>query len=148
MAVLPGSLDYLYYNGIIDRIPYEAYEIMPMTPSGMAQMSGAGMCMGAGSYGMMPAMNGTQYLQAAQRGLIYNTYTCPDTFINRDISDEVDSCSNNQRGKSFKDSIKDTYAKAYNTYSTTPGWVKGLLATGITLLTLAALIKGIRRPHK
>ncbi len=26
MAVLPGSLDHLYYNGIIDHIPYEAYE--------------------------------------------------------------------------------------------------------------------------
>lgn len=26
MAVLPGSLDYLYHNGIIDHIPYEAYE--------------------------------------------------------------------------------------------------------------------------
>lgn len=26
MTVLPGSLDYLYYNGIIDHIPYEAYE--------------------------------------------------------------------------------------------------------------------------
>ena len=27
MAVLPGSLDYLYYNGIIDHIPYEAYDL-------------------------------------------------------------------------------------------------------------------------
>ena len=26
MAVLPGSLDHLYYSGIIDHIPYEAYE--------------------------------------------------------------------------------------------------------------------------
>ncbi len=27
MTVLPGSLDYLYYNGILDHIPYEAYDI-------------------------------------------------------------------------------------------------------------------------
>lgn len=27
MTVLPGSLDYLYYNGIIDHIPYEAYDM-------------------------------------------------------------------------------------------------------------------------
>lgn len=26
MAVLPGSLDYLYYNGILDHIPYEVYD--------------------------------------------------------------------------------------------------------------------------
>ena len=50
--VLPGSLDYLYYNGILDHIPYEAYEMTPMTPSGMAQMSG----MGTG-YGMNTGHN-------------------------------------------------------------------------------------------
>ena len=27
MTVLPGSLDYLYYNGILDYIPYEAYSL-------------------------------------------------------------------------------------------------------------------------
>ena len=51
MTVLPGSLDYLYYNGIIDHIPYEAYQ--------------------------MPAavMSGTQYLNAARQGQLYeNTY--------------------------------------------------------------------------
>lgn len=30
MTVTPGSLDYLYYNGILDHIPYEAYEMPPM----------------------------------------------------------------------------------------------------------------------
>lgn len=30
--VAPGSLDYLYYNGILDRIPYEAYETI-QTPA-------------------------------------------------------------------------------------------------------------------
>ncbi|MCQ2754755.1 MAG: hypothetical protein MJ231_06880 [bacterium] len=30
MTVLPGSLDYLYYNGILDHIPYEAYDMSPI----------------------------------------------------------------------------------------------------------------------
>ena len=30
MTVLPGSLDHLYYNGILDSIPYEAYEMPPV----------------------------------------------------------------------------------------------------------------------
>ncbi len=29
MAILPGSLDYLYHNGILPCIPYEAYETAP-----------------------------------------------------------------------------------------------------------------------
>ena len=30
MTVLPGSLDHLYYNGILDCIPYEAYSMPPV----------------------------------------------------------------------------------------------------------------------
>ena len=30
MTVMPGSLDYLYYNGVLDYIPYEAYEMGPI----------------------------------------------------------------------------------------------------------------------
>ena len=43
MTILPGSLDYLYHNGILPSIPYEAYEMTPMTASGRAQMAGMGM---------------------------------------------------------------------------------------------------------
>lgn len=42
MTVLPGSLDYLYHNGILPCVPYEAYEMTPMTASGRAQMAGLG----------------------------------------------------------------------------------------------------------
>ena len=43
MTILPGSLDYLYYNGITETIPYVAYEMPPVTASGRAQLAGAGM---------------------------------------------------------------------------------------------------------
>ena len=90
MAILPGSLDYLYHNGIVNSIPYDAYAMTPVTPSGMAQMAGMGMgfnynqSMGAMHSPMSvgyPQMNGSQYLQAAQTGMLYNTYTHPDIFV-------------------------------------------------------------------
>lgn len=39
MTILPGSLDYLYYNGILEHIPYEAYEMVMASPSGTKQNS-------------------------------------------------------------------------------------------------------------
>ena len=77
MAVLPGSLDYLYYNGILDHIPYEAYQYgfgnsntYMMNPySGLKQ-----------AY-----LNGSDYMNAAQRGLSYRTYT-GDTYVQQDMT--------------------------------------------------------------
>ena len=40
MSIMPGSLDYLYYEGITPCIPYEAYGQLPATASGMAEISG------------------------------------------------------------------------------------------------------------
>lgn len=37
MTILPGSLDYLYYNGVLDHIPYEAYEYGPIVQNGSTQ---------------------------------------------------------------------------------------------------------------
>ena len=171
MAILPGSLDYLYYNGIIDHIPYEAYEMTPMTPSGMAQMSGMGtgyglspMMNGLGS-ASMTQMNGTQYLKAAQGGLLYDTYTYPDTFVHRnnnvqessnysikqkafsdgegysrDVDYEV--MANGQEGKNFRQSIMDAASKTKETVTNSPNWVKGVLAGGIILTTLCCLLRG------
>lgn len=65
MAITPGSLDYLYYNGILDHIPYEAYEMTP----GFANM------------------NATQYLNMAKQGYAYNTPTMPDTFVRQNNND-------------------------------------------------------------
>ena len=41
MSVLPGSLDYLYHNGIINHIPYEAYEMTPINNKAYAPMNGS-----------------------------------------------------------------------------------------------------------
>ena len=81
MAVLPGSLDYLYYNGILDHIPYEAYEMGPVTASGMGynQMNPM-VSSGMSGYNQM---NGSQYIDQAKQGLLYDTYTSPDTFVKR-----------------------------------------------------------------
>lgn len=177
MAVLPGSLDYLYYNNIIDHIPYEAYEVLPMTQSGMMQMSGMGsgygmnpmtngsMMNGCGSTAMAQ-MNGTQYLQTAQRGLLYDTYTYPDTFVRRDNSEakpgsrysikqkafsdgegygrdvDYEVMANGQDGKSFRLAIMDAAAKTKETVTNSPNWVKGILAGGIILTTACSLLRG------
>ena len=165
--VLPGSLDYLYYNGILDHIPYEAYEMTPMTPSGMAQMSGmgTGYGMNMGNYSGIGQMNGSQYLQAAQGGLLYDTYTYPDTFVRRNnnvtessqysikqkaFSDgegygkDVDSelMAHGQEGKNFRQSIMDAASKTKETVTNSPNWVKGILAGGIMITTLCCLLRG------
>lgn len=172
MAILPGSLDYLYYNGIIDHIPYEAYEMSPMTPSGMMQMSGMGTGYGMmmNGYGGMSQMNGTQYLRAAQGGLLYDTYTYPDTFVRRsnpnikagsgysikqhafrdgegygrDVDYEV--MANGQDGKNFRLAISEAASKAKETVSNSPNWVKGILAGGIILTTVCCLFRGKKPP--
>lgn len=77
MTVLPGSLDYLYYQGILDHIPYEAYdmpyigvqEMQTPMPSGsqLKQMAiesvGAG---GANGVGGVNGMNGIDSTANAQ----------------------------------------------------------------------------------
>lgn len=178
MAVLPGSLDYLYYNGILDHIPYEAYEMGPVTQSGMMQMSGMGtgygfnpMMQGYGTAApMMPQMNGSQYLQAAQRGLLYGTDVLPDTFhrinttaktgdnfsiVNKAFSDgegysrdvDYEVMANGQDGKNFRIAIMDAASKAKETVSNSPNWVKGILAAGVMITTLCCLVKG-KKPVK
>lgn len=195
MAVLPGSLDYLYYNGILDHIPYEAYEMSPMTPSGMAQMSGIGSGFSQNQnlrgYGLSPAMqasgmgasyavnpmmqasqfipaqqmNGSQYLQSAQKGLLYNTYTYPDTFVRRDNSNfkpeneysireksfhdgggygkdvDLEVMANGEEGKNFRQAITDMASTTKETVSNSPNWIKGILAGGIMITTLCCLLK-------
>lgn len=37
MTILPGSLDYLYYNDILEHIPYEAYEMGMVSPANSTQ---------------------------------------------------------------------------------------------------------------
>ena len=166
--VMPGSLDYLYHYGILDHIPYEAYQMGPMTPSGMMQMSGMGMGYGVNpmmmGYGAMPSTNATNYLRQAQNGLLYNTYASPDTFVkrNRDVTVgenysfvqkafhdgegysrdvDYDLMSNGNEGKSFRKRIFEAGSKVKDAVVQSPTWVKGLLTGGIMITTLACLFK-------
>ena len=149
MTALPGSLDHLYYNGILDHIPYEAYEMAPMTPSGMLQASGMGTGMGLA----YPQMNGSQYLQAAQQGYLYDTYTYPDTFVRRASSDikneqdfSMDRAMYGEEGKNFRQVITEAAAKTKETVANSPNWAKGVLAGGIMLTTLFCLLRGKKPP--
>lgn len=141
MAVLPGSLDYLYYNGILDHIPYEAYESAPA--------------------------NATQYLNQAKQGLLYDTYTSPDTFVKRNEAKQSQDYSfsksafglNNgvgkdadfevnavgQEGKSFRESIIESAKSTASGFNNAPTFVKGLLAGGIMIGTLFCLLKGKKK---
>lgn len=179
MAVLPGSLDYLYHNGILNHIPYEAYEMTPMTQSGMAQMAGKGAGLNPNPYraytnGMqsqMPVQNGIQYLQSAQQGMLYDTYTQPDMFVRRNNSyttgdayslsqkafredaaygrdADIEVIANGQDGKDLRIALENGAGKAYNAFVSSPTMVKGLLGLGIALTTLCCLVSGKKAPVK
>lgn len=155
MSVLPGSLDYLYHNNIIDHIPYEAYSMTPMTYSGYAQMSGVG----------TGYANGIDYLNSAKNGLLYNTYTHPDVFVHRDpyfstrheqtlgqkfIHDgqeygrgyDMGYMINGEDGRRFNNSFSNTMSSIGDKISRVPNWLKGLVGVGIVALTVRGLCKG------
>lgn len=141
MTVLPGSLDYLYYNGILDHIPYEAYETVA-------------------------PMNGSQYLNQAKQGLLYDTYTSPDTFVKhssneyrqgqdysfynhafgvgdgvgKDQSFEMKAFGPEE--KSFRESIVDSAKSTASGFSNTSIFIKGLVAGGVMVGTLFCLLRG------
>lgn len=169
MSVMPGSLDYLYYNGILDHIPYEAYETTPVMPSG----AGINPIMNSQySQTMQPAvsaMNAEQYINAARQGNAFNTYNAPDTFVRRNNSgvrqgQNYNSVNNafgingqgrnydfetgalGVEGKTFRENLTDAAQQTKNSVSNAPGFVKGLLAGGIMIGTLYCLLKGKKKP--
>ena len=170
MAILPGSLDYLYHYGILPRIPYEAYEMTPMTPSGQAQLAGLGM----GQFSMdgvsgLSYINGSQYLNQAQTGMMYNTYTNPDTFVRRNnqptntadaysisraFTDgvgygkdfDVDTSAWGQDTKGVRKVFSEGVSKVKDSVVNSPVWLKGLVSGGIILGTLACILKGKKYP--
>ena len=172
MAVLPGSLDYLYYNGVLKRIPYEAYETIPMTASGSAQLSGLGTGYGINTNNTPMQMTGIQYLKNAQGGALYNTYTHPDVFVNRsnpnaivtdkrtmlnkafadgqgygaDLDYEV--MTNGEDGKAVRKAVTNTVSKTANAFMDSPLWVKGLVAGSIMVATLCCMFSGKKAPTK
>jgi len=162
MTVLPGSLDNLYYNGILDHIPYEAYEYGVANPYG----------------GMVNPYSGLKqsvvgYNNMSNGGLIYDTYNTRDTFVRngkshfssptgRDYAISGNSydahglgrnynVANEQRGneeRSFIDSIRNAGAKTKESVlnlSSSSIW-KGLAAAALVIATPILIIKGWRRP--
>lgn len=172
MSVMPGSLDYLYYNGILDHIPYEAYETTPVMPSGAGinpmmnqTMNSAGMGVNTQSY----QMNAEQYINAARQGNAFNTYNSPDTFVSRNNSNirqgqNYNSVNNafgingqgrdadfemnalGPEGKTFRENLTEAAQQTKNSVSNAPGFVKGLLAGGVMIGTLYCLLRGKKKP--
>lgn len=170
MAILPGSLDYLYHYGILDHIPYEAYEQLPMTQSGMAQMSGIAAnpyqvgnfnnkqyfqnnnLYQTNTYGDFRNANyqnpqnrinnslGNTYLDNAQQGELYKTYT-QDMFVPFSQNSYANGGLKTPEDN-FRQSILDSAVKAKDSIMNAPTLVKGLLAGGVMITTLALLFKG------
>jgi hypothetical protein len=168
MTALPGSLDYLYYNGVLDHIPYEAYEMPPV----------------AANYGN--TMNGTEYLNYAKQGMLYNTGAQNDAFVKganynttneksffeksmgisddigrtpsftRDVLDNEGSGQNldpevmalDAEGKSIRQTLTNGAKSATQAISNAPTFVKGLISGGIIVGTLYCLLKGKKTPAK
>lgn len=122
MTVLPGSLDYLYHNRILDHIPYEVYQTAPMAQTAVMQMPSMTTGTGVGM-GQDPMSRGYGYNQALVEN---NPYYQVDTF--------------NQNNRK-------TDQNAVGKFINTP-WVKGALAGGIMLLTLCRLFKSGKKPPK
>lgn len=97
MTVYPGSLDYLYHNGVLNCIPYEAYSV-PVA--------------------VQPSMNTNPYANIKQNYQYYPQENIgADSFIPQ------------------KESSKKNVSPM----------LKGLLAGGVLLLTLACILKGKSR---
>ena len=117
MAAYPGSLDYLYHNGILDCIPYEAYQIPNV------------------GYNPAASINTINYLNLAKQGALYeNTYTNSDSFKRVDPNYGTEN-------KSFKETILEAANSTKDKVSTLPSIVKGFAGTGIIMLTLITLLK-------
>lgn len=158
MTVLPGSLNYLYHNGIVDHIPYEAYTMSPITPSGYAQMAGA-------AYNPYA---GVDYLKMAQSGLLYNTYADSDSFMrdgaypprpqDRKFSQRIynnegygrdmdmEAMINGEDGKQVRKSIFDKIQNLKDKLVNCPEWAKGIFGLGLIFLTGFGIFKGLKKP--
>ena len=115
MTVMPGSLDYLYYNGVLDHIPYEAYEMVPVNNASnqQVQQNSTPNYVNAPNFSNQPQVNNKQdYLQ----GGIQDTFEYSN---NTNID--------NPENKNFK--------KISNKG-------KGLIGAAVILLTIIGIIKG------
>ena len=124
MAVLPGSLDYLYYNGILDSIPYEAYD---MPTVGMASQ---------------PSMNGSEYLKAAQQGFGYQAQAgLQDSFVRQNLPINPDAYQPYGSGaRTIREEITNATRSVNDTHKDKSMLMKGLIAGGVILTTLACIL--------
>lgn len=176
MTILPGSLDHLYYNGILDHIPYEAYEIIPAAPSqaayNISNMKGQIYGNSANSYGA--SFNSSNYYQTGAMsstlpmyGGSYGGYISP--FADLESVAYLNNKSNvygnvNAFGSpSYNFSKRDIYPSEYNEsgfknsiYKEAKGTkegvlnshptLKGLIAAAVVIATPLLLLKGRKKP--
>lgn len=108
----PGSLDFLYRYGILDHIPYEAYE------TGV-------------SYSAPVNNNYFQKPISKKEFLAKN-----DTFERNSVSNNY-SVDN----KNYRESIMSSAEETKKSVNNSPNYFKGLLGGGIILATLMCLFK-------
>jgi hypothetical protein len=133
MTIQQWSLVNLYNQGILPCVPMDIPPA-PVTQSGLMQMSGNSAMM----HPLANQVNGTQYLDNAQKGALYNTQN-PDVYYS---NNNLTTNPYEYRDKSFREEILDS-ANNVNTKtkSKTSNWVKGLISSGVIVLTLALLFR-------
>ena len=143
--VMPGSLDHLYYGGVIDHIPYEAYAIS--SPVALNAYAASGY--GTGIRDNNGLLKGSHYLDYAKQGLAYNTYAedsfngiSSENFIKKQYSKKQVSQRENYDGENLGASLSREYSKV----SSNP-ILKGLLSLGLILATGILLVKGSKKVY-
>ncbi len=176
MTILPGSLDHLYYNGILERIPYEAYEIIPAAPYGAAYNTGSMKGQIYGNYGNSygAALSSANYYQAGDMPSAmpmccgnYGGYISP--YADLESVAYLNSASNIYNNvnafatPSYNFSKRDIYPAVYNEnnyknsiYNEAKGvkegvlnshpTLKGLIAAAVIIATPLLLFRGRKKP--
>jgi len=125
MTVLPGSLDYLYNYGILECVPYEAYQTAPMVQVGAMQTSSVPTGMGVDKY------------VGLEQGSVRQSDGYNQALVENNPHYQVDEFTNN------KEIDSNALGKVINT-----PWIKGALAGGIILLTACCLFKSGKKSLK
>ena len=131
MTVLPGSLDYLYYNGVLDHIPYEAYE-MPQ------YMSSASSSRGDRDY----IQSRDSYIKSDKSSSIMSSeYTNPY----RTDKNDIFVSESNGESSIYNSSIGEKPLNKEKVL-TTPAILKGLAGVVVMVGTIFLLVKGRKKP--
>ena len=120
MSVNPYTLNRLYNNGIIDYVDTSVCNLSMPTYA---------------------PMNGSQYLDMARTGSLYNTYPT-DTFLQNNNTESENKPQNNKFWEDDVLNIKTTFNNSEHSKMVK----KGLITTGILGLTLLCLFSGKKKP--